>query len=47
VGGAIQVTPSVHARLQDRYRFEPRGPVAIKGKGEITTWFLTGGPTGA
>jgi class 3 adenylate cyclase len=40
VAGCIQVTDRTYQRLRDRYRFERRGRVAVKGKGELTTWFL-------
>jgi class 3 adenylate cyclase len=40
VAGCIQVTDRTYRRLRDRYRFERRGPIAVKGKGELTTWFL-------
>jgi guanylate cyclase len=40
VAGAIQVTSAVKARLVDRYEFEKRAPVNIKGKGPTTTYLL-------
>jgi adenylate cyclase len=40
--GCIQVTERTYRRLRDRYRFERRGPVEVKGKGELVTWFLVG-----
>jgi len=40
--GRVQVTPETHDRLQDRFIFERRGPVEVKGKGVIETWFLVG-----
>jgi class 3 adenylate cyclase len=40
--GCIQVSDAVRIRLQDDYRFEPRGEVEIKGKGPMPTWYLTG-----
>src|SRR2546430_2840354 len=40
VPGRIQVTPDTYARLRDRYQFEERGRIAVKGKGEMTTYFL-------
>jgi class 3 adenylate cyclase len=43
VPGCIQVTDRAYRRLRDGYRFERRGLVAVKGKGEMVTWFLVGG----
>jgi class 3 adenylate cyclase len=43
VAGCIQVTDRAHRRLRDGYRFQRRGVVAVKGKGEMVTWFLVGG----
>lgn len=40
VPGKIQVTAAVRDRLQDRYRLEQRGPIQIKGKGVMETYFL-------
>jgi class 3 adenylate cyclase len=45
VPGRIQVTDEVQARLRDRYRFECRGEVEVKGKGKMTTYFLLGRAT--
>jgi adenylate cyclase len=42
VPGCIQVTERVRDLLKDRYDFRERGPVQVKGKGEMTTYFLTG-----
>ncbi|MGH8873133.1 MAG: adenylate/guanylate cyclase domain-containing protein [Acidimicrobiia bacterium] len=38
----IHVTESVRAALADRYRFQPRGTISVKGKGEMETFFLLG-----
>jgi adenylate cyclase len=43
VPGCIQVTDRTYRRLRDGYRFRRRGVVAVKGKGEMVTWFLVGG----
>lgn len=40
--GRIQVAPATHALLASRYLLEPRGPIEIKGKGTLPTWFLVG-----
>ena len=42
VAGCIQVTDRTYRRLRDAYRFERRGPIQVKGKGELVTWFLLG-----
>jgi class 3 adenylate cyclase len=42
VPGCIQVTERVYRRLEDGYRLQRRGPVQVKGKGEMITWFLLG-----
>jgi guanylate cyclase len=39
---AIQVTEDVYETLRDRFSFTPRGPVQIRGKGEMTTYLLEG-----
>jgi class 3 adenylate cyclase len=42
VAGCIQVTARTYDRLRDGYRFQRRGPIPVKGKGEMVTWFLLG-----
>jgi class 3 adenylate cyclase len=37
---SIQVTSAVYERLKDRFAFEPRGAIDIKGKGAIEAWLL-------
>ena len=37
---SIQVTRSVYDQLKDRYVFEARGTLDIKGKGEVEAWLL-------
>ena len=40
--GKIQVTKATYERLKDKYSFERRGAIAVKGKGEMITYWLTG-----
>jgi urea transport system substrate-binding protein len=40
VPGCIQVTERTYRRLRDGYRFERRGPIQVKGKGKMVTYFL-------
>lgn len=40
--GKIQVTATTYERLKDKYRFEERGLIEVKGKGELVTYWLLG-----
>ncbi|MDY7013743.1 MAG: adenylate/guanylate cyclase domain-containing protein [Cyanobacteriota bacterium] len=40
--GKIHVTEEVYRRLRDRYRFELRGELQVKGKGQMITYWLLG-----
>jgi class 3 adenylate cyclase len=40
IAGRIQVTEATYRRLRDRYRFEDRGEMEVKGKGRIKTYLL-------
>ena len=40
--GYIQVTERTYQQLQEKYSFENRGVIEVKGKGEMNTYFLTG-----
>ncbi|NEN93533.1 MAG: response regulator [Okeania sp. SIO3H1] len=42
IAGEVQVTSIVYQRLQKKFVFEERGQVSIKGKGDMTTYFLKG-----
>jgi class 3 adenylate cyclase len=42
VAGCIQVTERTYQRLRDGYRFQRRGPIQVRGKGEMVTYFLVG-----
>ena len=38
--GAIQVTRPVFETLRDKYAFEARGEIEVKGKGHVEAWLL-------
>jgi class 3 adenylate cyclase len=40
--GQIQVCAATYERLRDRYLFEERGEVLVKGKGAMATYLLMG-----
>jgi class 3 adenylate cyclase len=40
--GRIQVTAEIYGRLRDRYQFEDRGEIEIKGKGRLRAYLLVG-----
>ena len=40
IPGYIQVSSSTYDRLKDKYLFEERGIIHVKGKGEMTTYLL-------
>jgi class 3 adenylate cyclase len=42
VPGGIQVTERAYRHLSEHYSFVERGPMLVKGKGEMKTWFLKG-----
>jgi class 3 adenylate cyclase len=42
VAGCIQVTERTYQRLRGGYRFQRRGPVPVRGMGEMVTYFLVG-----
>ena len=42
IAGCIQVTDRAYRRLRDRYRFQRRGPIQVRGMGEMVTYFLVG-----
>lgn len=45
VPGRIQVSIYTYELLRDKYEFEERGSIDIKGQGEMRTYFLTGPKT--
>jgi PAS domain S-box-containing protein len=40
--GKIQVTTDTYKRLKNKYVFEERGPLFVKGRGKMTTYWLVG-----
>jgi class 3 adenylate cyclase len=42
VPGCIQVTERTYQRLRDGYRFQRRGPIQVRGMGELVTYLLVG-----
>jgi adenylate cyclase len=38
--GKIQVSPEVYELLREKFVFEERGEIDVKGKGKMRTWFL-------
>jgi class 3 adenylate cyclase len=40
--GHIQVSDEVRGALEHCYEFQPRGVISLRGKGRMTTAFLTG-----
>jgi len=40
--GRIQISESTYELIADQFVCEPRGPVSVKGKGEMNTWYLVG-----
>ncbi|MBM3851966.1 MAG: response regulator [Verrucomicrobia bacterium] len=38
--GRVQVSDAVFQRLQDRFLFEPRGSIELKGRGPMTAYYL-------
>ena len=41
IPGGIQVTPEVYEILKDKFVFERRGVIRVKGKGDMMTYLLT------
>jgi guanylate cyclase len=40
--GRIQITRPTYELLADEFECEPRGTIAVKGKGEVEAWYLVG-----
>jgi len=40
--GSIQITGPTYELLKDEFVCEPRGTIAVKGKGDMETWYLVG-----
>jgi len=41
MGGAVQITQTTYELIKDEFVCEPRGPVNVKGKGEMEVWLVT------
>ncbi len=39
--GRVQISDDTHRLLSDRFMYEPRGTISVKGKGTMSTWFVT------
>jgi len=42
VPGQIQITRATYELIKDEFLCEPRGPVSVKGKGEMEVWQVQG-----
>jgi class 3 adenylate cyclase len=40
--GRIQVTEATYSLVKEEYHFESRGKLQIKGKGAMSTYFVSG-----
>jgi class 3 adenylate cyclase len=40
LAGHIQTTEEVYQRLKDKFEFQPRGMIPVKGRGDLMTYFL-------
>jgi adenylate cyclase len=40
--GRIQITRATYELLRDEFECEPRGTIAVKGKGDMEVWYLVG-----
>lgn len=45
IPGSIQISQATYELLQDKYLFEERGSISVKGKGVMSTYFLLGKKT--
>lgn len=43
--GRIQISRATYELIRDAYTTTPRGPIEVKGKGTLATWFLDGART--
>jgi guanylate cyclase len=40
--GRIQITRATYELIADEFECEPRGTIAVKGKGDVEAWYLIG-----
>ena len=45
--GRIQITRATYELLADEFECEPRGTIAVKGRGEVEAWYLVGRRNGS
>ena len=45
--GSIQISEQTKSLVEDAYIVQPRGKIAMKGKGELMTYFLCAAHEGA
>ena len=45
LAGCIQVTERTYRRLRNRYHFQRRGPIPVRGKAAMVTYLLLGAAT--
>jgi class 3 adenylate cyclase len=38
--GRVQISDATHDLVKDRFQFEPRRTISVKGKGTMSTWFV-------
>ena len=44
-GGVIQLTTATYELIRDEFNCQPQGQIMVKGKGEMTVWYLVGAHT--
>jgi guanylate cyclase len=42
IPGKLQISDETHRLVEDQFQCEPRGEIAVKGKGMMRTWIVVG-----